>query len=802
MIFSYSWLKELSGTKRSPQKLAELLLTHAFEVESVETYQHGIENVVIGKVLSVKQHPNADRLRVASVNTGKKEIRTIVCGAPNLAVGQKVVVALPGAHLPGGVFIEESELRGVKSSGMICSARELGLGLEHDGILVLPPSAPVGKNFTSYAGLDDVIMDIKILPDRSTDALSYRGLAREIAALEGHSVAFLQPPIPRTVKKSTRVPKVTLQSDRCGRYRALLLPELQSTTTPLAAQTRLLLSGLRPISPVVDLTNYLMLETGQPIHAFDAAHIAKGGIVVRTAKSREKLELLDGTVLTLSPDDLVIADSKKTLALAGVMGGKHSGMSDATKSVLFEIAHFTPASVRRTEKRHKLLTDAAYRFERGIDLGRIDEVTPLLLELIEAWGLGTNSSFREVGGKLPKQKNIVLELESVSSLLGTKVPLFEVVQYCSWLGLSVKKLPNRQALAITVPLRRPDLTSPEDIIEEIGRMRGYATIDPLPLTLPVQPGSHDTTKYFERELKKLLTAAGLSEVMSYSFYSEYMLQSSGLNKEEHLSLANPMNADQAYLRASLFPNLLRSCEQNTKQYDHFSIFEFGSVFTDQKNGPREEKRLGILMFDRQSTSAQDSFLHWKSQLENIFTMSGITPSWESPVTHVPNYYHPARVAHLTMHNQSLGFVGMVHPKYLRRLGKKSTLLYAEMSVTVWQTLQKRELAYRDISRFPMAERDISLIGPKTVSFAQLQQVIHEAGAPLLQKSELFDLYETATEKSFALHLGFGSTERTLSSQEMDEKFDAIVARATEHLGMRLRLTTGESSSESHEPLDN
>ncbi len=791
MIFSYRWLKELSGTKRSPEKLAELLMVHAFEVESVEAYAHGLDQVVVGKVLSVKQHPNADRLRVAEVSVGKKEVRTIVCGAPNLALHQKVAVALPGAHLPGDVVIKESELRGVLSQGMICSARELGLGTDHEGILVLPESATVGKSFAVYAGLDDMVMDIKILPDRSTDALSYRGLAREIAALEGHAVAFEQPTLPRTIKKSSRVPKITLKSDRCERYRALLLPQLQGGTTPLEVQVRLLLSGLRPINPVVDLTNYLMLETGQPIHAFDTALIASGGIVVRTAKAREKLQLLDGASLALTSDDLVIADAKQTLALAGVMGGKRSGISDTTKSVLFEIAHFSAASVRRTEKRHHLLTDAAYRFERGIDLSRVDEVTPLLAQYLEAWGLGTNLLLREAGGKLPRPKQIIVELEYVARLLGTKIPLFEVVQYCSWLGLSIKKLPNRQALAITVPLRRPDLTSPEDIIEEIGRMRGYATIDPRPLTLPAQPGNRDEAKYFERELKKLLAAAGLSEVMTYSFYSENLMKVSGLEADQHLALANPMNPDQAYLRTSLFPNLLKSVELSAKYYDHFSLFEFGSVFADGKTGPQEEKRLGIVMFEEQTTLVQATFLRFKSQLENIFAMSGIAPAWESPVTNTPKYYHPTRVAHLSLGNESLGFAGVIHPQHLRRFGKKSVMLYAEIPVALWRAYQRREFCYQGISRFPLAERDISLIGPKSVSFAQLKQVIDETGAPLLLKSELFDIYETETEKSFALHLGFGSLERTLSSEEMDEKFDAIVNQAALHLGMRLRLASEE-----------
>lgn len=789
MIFSYSWLKELSGTKRSPQKLAELLMTHAFEVESVEKYQHGLENVVVGKVLTVTKHPNADRLRVAEVQTGKKEKRTIVCGAPNLAVGQRVAVALSGAHLPEGIVIKESELRGVVSQGMICSAKELGLGSDHEGILVLSEEAPVGKDFALYAGLDDTLLDVKILPDRSSDALSYRGLAREIAALEGYEAMFLKEAAvkKRAMKKSPRVPKVTLKTKRCERYVAVYLPKLNRSTTPLEVQARLILSGLRPLQPIVDLTNYLMLETGQPIHAFDADAIPAGGIVVREAKNREKLLLLDGTTLALSADDIVIADTKKPIALAGVMGGKHSAIGDKTKSVVFEIAHFDAPSIRRTEKRYRMLTDAAYRFERGIDLARSLEVMPLLTQYVEGWGLGKEMTMREVGGKLPKEKTIILELETVASLLGTKVPLFEVVQYCSWLGLSVKKLPNRQALSITVPLRRPDLTTPEDIIEEIGRMRGYDAIEPIPLHLPALPEARDTSKRFEREVKERLAAMGFDEVMTYSFYSEKSTEMSVIAKNDHLALANPMNPDQAYLRTSLFPNLFRSATQNTKNFEQFSFFEYGSVFFDGKTGPAEEKHIGILSFERESQSLEDSFLRFKAKIESLFAMNRLNPTWDSLATGAPAYFHPTRVAHISIMNESLGFAGVVHHKYTDRLGKRSVILYAEIPVKTWQALEGKEKIFRGISRFPLAERDISLIGPKDVSFARLKQVIQEAGAPLLLSSELFDVYTTEAEKSFALHLGFGSSERTLSSLEMDEKFEQIVRAAGEHLGMRLKL---------------
>jgi phenylalanyl-tRNA synthetase beta chain len=789
MIFSYHWLKELSGTKKSPERLAEMLMAHSFEVESVAPYAHGLSNVVIGKVLSVEKHPGADRLRVATVTTGKKDVRSIVCGAPNLAKGQRVAVALPGAHLPGGIEIKEAELRGVKSSGMICSAKELGLGQDHTGILVLPEGAPIGKDFVRYAGFEDAVLDVKILPDRSCDALSYQGLAREIAALEGGVAPFLSTVRKSArLRKSTKVPKVSIKTDRSRRYMALLLDHAAMQSSPLAVQVRLIISGLRPMNALVDLTNYLMLETGQPVHAFDADAIPAGGIVVRQAKTRERLVLLDGTVLTLSKDDIVIADTKKPLALAGVMGGKHSGITDKTKRVVFEIASFDAKSVRRTEKRHRLLTDAAYRYERGIDTERPGDVASLLAQYAEAWGIGQGVAVRDVAAKPGKPTVIVLEQGLIESLLGTKIPLFQAVQYCSWLGLSVKKVPNRSALKVTVPARRPDLRDPEDLIEEIGRLSGYHHIDPKPLALPAVPPVRDTEKAFERTLKTMLAGMGFDEVMTYSFYGEKSLSQVDLPKTEHLSIANPMNPDQAYLRSSLFPGLYRALATNAKHFTRFSLFEFGSVHWNEKTGPHEEKRVGLVMFGPAEGSDTAVFLHFKARLEALFSSVKTKVLWNELAAGSFPAFRSGRVAHLTTADgSSLGYAGEMSPELSRRLGSGVKAYFAELSVSVLSNHAREETVYRDFSRFPLAHRDISIIGPKTTSFNDIEIVLAEAGKPLLVGYELFDVFETEAEKSFALHLSFGSGERTLSGEEMDRAFESIVGAMGERLGFRLKM---------------
>lgn len=789
MQFSYHWLKELSGTKKSPERLAELLMAHAFEVESVTAYEHGLSGVVIGKVMTVKQHPNADRLRVATVAVGKKEVCEIVCGAPNLAEGQKVAVALPGAKLPGGVEIKEAELRGVQSSGMICSAKELGLGANHEGILVLSEDAPVGRDFVTYAGLVDTLLDVKILPDRSCDALSYQGLAREIAALEGGVAPFLDE-IKKTpaLRKSSKVPKVSIKTDRSKRYVALLLENAVSSQSPLSVQVRLVLSGLRPMNAFVDLTNYLMLETGQPVHAFDADAIPAGGIVVREAKARERLVLLDGTTIALSKDDLVIADTKKPLALAGVMGGKHSAISEKTSRVVFEIASFDAKSIRRTEKRHRLLTDAAYRYERGIDMDRPGEVAMQLAHYVHEWGIGERLAIRDVATKSPKPVVIILEQSLIDSLLGTKIPLFQVVQHCSWLGLSVKKVPNRPALKVTIPARRPDLRAPEDLVEEIGRMHGYHDIVSVPLSRPALPAKPDAGKAFERRLKTTLASMGFDEVMTYSFYGEKSLAQVELPKESHLSIANPMNPDQTYLRSSLFPGLYRALATNAKNFGEASLFEYGSIHRNDKTGPFEEKQVALAVLSSKDGSDTETFLRFKGRLEAIFETVKIGVVWNEMASGAFPAFAPGRVAHLTTSDgKHIGYAGEIAAEWSRRLSGGAKAYFAELSVPILSSYAKEQTLYREFSRFPVARRDISLIGPKSVYYNDIEIVLREAGGSLLVAYELFDVFESENEKSFSLHLSFGSAERTLSREEMDRAFEKIVKRAEERLGFRLKM---------------
>lgn len=792
MLFSYNWLKELSGTRKSPEKLAELIMKHSFEVETVEKFQHGLDDIVIGKVLKVDKHLAADRLRVTQVEVKKGDIREIVCGAPNVAAGQKVAVILPGGKLPNGTTIKQAELRGVKSDGMICSEKELGLGDAHAGILVLPSDAPVGRSFARYAGLDDTVLDVKILPDRSSDALSYRGLAREIAALEGVSLPTVTHRHTPRVKASPAVPKITITTDLCGRYMLALFRGVTVAESPLWLKARLLVSGLRPINSIVDITNYLMLETGQPTHAFDADAIGRGGVVVRTAKAREKLTLLDGRTLALAKEDVVIADTRKPLALAGVMGGRHSAISEKTKTIAIEIAHFHGGAVRKTRQRHGLFTDASYRFERGFDLERLGQALVTLLPLMERLGAGRFVGVRDSFRSRVKSRTITLPLSRVEAVLGVSVPLFEAVQYLALIGLSVKKVANKRELSVSIPVERVDLRDEWDLIEEIGRLRGYQHIPSRPPAVPLQPTRSASFNRFERELRRTLAGTGFDETLHYSFYSHKTVTLFALDHGLHLPVANPMNPDQALMRLMLLPNLLMSATKNARVFESFHMFEIGQVFMRGEKHPQEEKRLALLSAAPRALDRIQAFAQFRGQLENLFARFDLPFSLEAPAQGT-SIFHPTRQAAILIRDQGLGHMGELHPRLARQIGLGGPIMLAELNLNLFRDQVSTEKAVVPPRRFPLAFRDISLIGPGRVTYREIKALLDEIGAPLLVSAELFDVYQEREEKSYAFHLAFGLEDRTIKSEEMDAVFDRIVAGAKEKISYRLRLPEENST---------
>lgn len=785
MKFSHRLLKELSGTKKSAKELERLLMFHAFEVESVEKNIHSLDDVYIGLVESKSKHPNADRLSVTEVNVGRLGNYQIVCGAPNVEAGQKVAVVLPGAKLPGDFLIEEREIRGVKSSGMICSESELGLGDGHEGILVLPSNSPVGALFAKHFGIDDFILDIKILPDRAGDALSYHGVAREIAALDGYAPQFSEIEKKKLrIPAYNRAPKVTIADKQgCSRYLGLYFDNVKNDESPLWLKIRLLLSGLRPKNIVVDITNYLMLLTGQPVHAFDADKLVKG-ISIRKAKKGEKMKTLTGETLKLETSDVVIADTQGPVALAGVIGGSRTSVTKKTKRVFLEIATFEPLTVRKTRTRHKLFTDASYRYERGLDSNLPKEVA---IEAVELFQDLTDSKLLgmrdEKNGTPAKIRHIRLSLERVNGILGSKIPLFEVVQYLALLGLKVKTLSDRKTLDVTIPTRRKDLTDEWNLIEEVARMRGYDKVTAEAPKLPLTPAEMPALCQLEDRAKDFWVARGGTEVMTYSFLSPE--ESEQLNTQYKMySLANPLEPQQSILRPSLLPGLVKALFTNIRTQPTISFFEVGNIFWKGKSAPIEQTVLSWLQNGTFSDTSE-AFLKAKSELEVFFSVLG-APERRYEVLKSP-FFESGLAAAVFVGKHKVAEVGVVSQSFCKLYGKQTVqMIGAEIFLESLQDILADKITqYHPISRFPVATRDISLAVSKNVTAEKIERIFKKYGSPLLQSYTLFDVFEKNESKRFGYHLTFGLLERTITSQEMEEAFQIIVEGAEADLGASL-----------------
>ncbi len=797
MLFSYEWLKELSGTKKSPEELAELLLSRAFEVEEVKKYEHPFDGVVVGEVLAAEPHPDAERLKVTEVKVSGSVVRSflnigdgkplrIVCGAPNVEAGQRVAVALPGTKLPNGVEIGEAEIRGVKSSGMICAKDELGLGTDHAGIWVLPDDAEVGAPLSEAMRLDDTLLDVKILPNRGTDALSHYGLAREIAALEGRPY-----PSEGMFSRHTLEPmgdgglSVDIEDESaCRAYSGLSFDLADGARSlPLPTLGRMLMLGHHPIHPAADTANHLSLLYGQPMHAFDADKLSGEKITVRFAKRGEKLLLLDDREIALTEEDLVIADADGPVALAGIMGGKDSAVSADTKEVFFEIANFDPATIRRSRVRHGLSTEAAYLFEHGVDPSWPEKLRgEVVAAFTDSLGARCRSLVSVSATAALKEREIVFPFSRIEGLLGVAVPEEKALAILR--SLSIGAEVRGDELHAVVPSFRPDLEREADIIEEIGRVYGYEHIAPSAPLLPVVARKTDTDSSLARGLEEYLACAGFDEIMTYSFYGKDLLEESGVPEDAHLRLENPMNPDQTYLRAKLLPTVLDKAVENMPRTDGFRMFEFGRVHFREGGSVREEKRIASALSMKESAPGE-AFLAQKGEIERLLAFFRLHESVSfRPAPEVSPLFHPGRTAHIMAGEELIGVVGEAHPSFVRKSGARKIAI-AELSFPALARLVGSPIVARPIPRFPSVSRDISLVVPKDVPVGELARVIRESGAPLLRGAEFFDVYEKGAEKNAAFHLSFGADDRTIGSEEAETAFQGIVLAAEKAFGAKL-----------------
>lgn len=803
MFVSYKWLQEyvdLSGI--SAEELAEKITLSGIEVEGVEKKSEGLKGVVIGHVLECERHPNADKLNKCLVDIGQEEPVQIICGAPNVGKGQKVAVATVGAVLPGNFKIKRAKLRGEESHGMICSLQELGIeskmvAKEYSiGIFNFPQDAKVGEDALEALGLNDEILELSLTPNRS-DAMSMIGVAYEVAAILGREVKWPEVNVNEASEKATDYISVKVEAPEDNPlYIAKVVKDVKVGPSPLWMQTRLMNAGIRPHNNVVDITNYILLEYGQPLHAFDYDRLGSKEIVIRRAKDAEKITTLDETERTLSSDHLVITNGKEPVAIAGVMGGANSEVVEDTKTVIIEAAYFAGGVVRKASKDLGLRSESSARFEKGVDPERVRLAGERAAQLMAKYAGGTvlegTSEFNDIR---IEPAVVSITLDKINTAIGTNIKSQEVIDIFQALKFDVKV--EGETFIVTVPTRRGDITIEADLVEEVARLYGY---DNIPSTLPVgTPTAGALTDYQQkrRVVRRTLEGAGLYQATTYSLTSPKKAAQFTTEKNESITLAMPMSEEHSQLRLSIIPQLLEVVKyNNARQMDSVALYEIGSVFfkkTDHELPEEKEYVAGAITGLWESNPWQGEkkpvdFFVAKGIIEAIFEALGVLNAVEYRKATVPNM-HPGRTAEVLLNGEVIGFVGQVHPTVQKDYDVKETYVF-ELSFKALAEAQVAPIAYRMIPRFPSITRDIALVVDKDIEAGQLQRIIVGAGGELLKEVHLFDLYEgehmEEGKKSLAFSLKYFDPERTLTDEDITKAHDKVMQAVKEQAGAVLR----------------
>ncbi|MDD0974926.1 phenylalanine--tRNA ligase subunit beta [Pseudomonas fontis] len=790
MKFSEKWLRGWVNPQVSRDELVARLSMAGLEVDSVTPAAGQFSGIIVGEVLSTEQHPDADKLRVCQVSSGSETFQ-VVCGAPNVRPGLKIPFAMIGAELPGDFKIKKAKLRGVESNGMLCSAAELQISEENDGLLELAADAPVGQDIRVYLDLDDASIEIGLTPNRG-DCLSVAGLARDVGALYAAPVTRVTVPAVAPAHDETR-PVEVLAPAACPRYLGRVIRNVDlSRPTPLWMVERLRRSDVRSIDAAVDITNYVMLELGQPMHAFDLAEI-NGGIRVRMAEDGEKLVLLDGQEVTLRSDTLVIADHSRALAIAGVMGGEHSGVAAGTRDLFLESAFFEPISVAGKARSYGLHTDASHRYERGVDsqLAReaMERATGLLLEIVggEAGPIVDVTSAAD----LPNVAPVTLRAERVTQMLGMEMASAEVEQLLNGLGL--KTTAGEGQWQVEVPSHRFDISLEVDLIEELARLYGY---NRLPVRYPqarLAPQAKAEARGDLPALRRLLVARGFQEAITYSFIEPKLFElfTPGV---EPLLLANPISSDMAAMRASLWPGLVKALQHNlNRQQDRVRMFESGLRFVGQLGNLKQEPMLaGVVCGSRLPegwANSRDSidFFDVKADVEAVLGFSGSLTDFTFVAGKHPAL-HPGQTARIERDGREVGYVGALHPELAKTLGLDRTVYVFELVLA--DVVEGRLPKFHELSKFPEVRRDLALIAGGDVASSSVMAVIRENAGEWLTDLRLFDVYEgkgiDPDRKSLAVGLTWQHPSRTLNDEEVNATMQNILTSLEQRLNTTLR----------------
>ena len=786
MLISLNWLKQYVDIKESVEEIANALTMIGQEVEAIDIQGKDLGNVVIGQIVEFDKHPNSDRLTLLKVNVGEEEPLQIICGATNHKLNDKVVVAKIGAVLPGNFKIKKSKIRDVESFGMLCSEAELGLAKESEGIIILPEDAPIGKEYREYAGLNDVIFELEITPNRP-DCLSHIGIAREVAAYYNRKVKYPVIEIAETIESVNTVIKVNIEDkERCKRYLGRVIKNVKIKESPEWLKTRIRAMGLNPINNVVDVTNFVMFEYNQPMHAFDLDKV-EGNITIRAAKENEEITTLDGVERVLKNGELVIADDEKAIAIGGVIGGQNTQIDSDTKNIFVEVAYFTPENIRRESRDLGIFTDSAYRNERGMDIENLATVMNRAVSLLAEVAEGEVLS--EVIDKYvekPKRAEISLNLEKLNKFIGKNLTYEEVGKILTHLDIELKPLGDGTTLLIP-PSYRADLTRPADIYEEVIRMYGFDNIEAKMPVMSIESGEENTNFKISRIVREILKELGLNEVINYSFIPKFTKELFNFG-EEVIEIKNPLSEDMAVMRPTLLYSLIANVRDNiNRNQTDLKLFEISKTFKKLGKGQNglaiEDLKIALILSGREEknlwnqSKSDYNFYDLKGYLEFLLERLNVTKYSLTRLTNNKNF-HPGASAEIKIGEDVIGVLGELHPNLVNYFGiKREKVFFAELNLTSLLKYIKIKVNYETISKYPEVLRDLAITLDRSVLVGEMVKEIKKK-VNLIEKIDIFDVYSgdkiDKDKKSVAMSIVLRDKNRTLTDEDIDKAMTAIL----------------------------
>lgn len=802
MKVSLKWLRDYIDIDLEPSALADCLTMAGLEVDAVEEAGPAFDQVVVARIMSVHPHPQSEKLFLCEVTTGAETL-PIVCGAPNTRSGDTVALARVGATIPGGFVIKSSRIRGEVSEGMLCSEEELGIGEDNTGIMVLSPDLTLGMDLKDALGLKDTVLDIGVTPNRA-DCLSIIGIAREVAAITGKSLRYPEIVVTENSEETAGITSVSIMDpDLCPRYTARVIKNITIKPSPYWMRERLEAVGLRAINNIVDITNFVMMELGQPLHAFDFRFLEEGRIVVRRSREGEHFVSLDEKDRLLRSDTLMICDGVKPVAIAGIMGGLNSEVKEDTSTILLESAYFHPPSIRRSSRWLGMGTDAAFRFERGIDPEGVMRALNRAAQLMAALGDGTvcKGAIDQYPLPIETAKDIPLRPKRVNDFLGTHIPTGEMITILEKLEMRVIQSKDSHFL-VTPPTFRVDITREIDLIEEIARVHGF---DHIPVTMPGaagMPAGESPQQLLEGALRFALTGMGYTEVITYSFIPPLSAEQLGLKEGDPLRdfviISNPLTEEQSVLRTNLIHSLLDVMNRNARVgCADLKIFEIGRIFFRKQEGELPEERAcvgGLITGNRYDGSwhhkgVSADFYDLKGCLEALFADRKTQTVRFVADSSMP-FLHPGRSCRIVVGEETVGLLGEVHPDVLERMDLRNRAVVFQLDLEIMGLHAKEKIDFREVSKFPASSRDMAFLVPVAMEGETLCRTAYEQHEVLLENVAIFDVYtgENLPEgmKSLGLRFAYRSTERTLTEEEINVAHNRIVKNMVAATGAKIR----------------